>query len=135
MRNVFRKEAAILWAHKGTIYKLWNDDTLKLDQVLPYPKKVSVIINQNVASSAEMFLLKARQSSKVKLYGANTIGAVDYADAVPYKMPCPILTLRISSSRNCRVPAQTFDYIGIKPDVSIPEEVKDWQQFVCEQRK
>ncbi|RFM35126.1 S41 family peptidase [Chitinophaga silvisoli] len=134
MKAVFRKEAAALRAHLGTAYQLWNNDTIRMNQVFPYPQKVSLIINQNVGSSTEMFVLKARQSKKVQLFGTHTAGAVDYSDVVPYKMPCTLFALGIPSSRTLRMPAEVIDNIGIAPGVEIPESCTDWVQYVMEHR-
>lgn len=134
MKAVFTKEAAELRAHLGAEYQLWDNDTTRMDQVLPYPQKVSLIINQNVGSSTEMFVLKARQSKKVKLFGTHTAGVVDYSDVVPYSMPCTLFAFGIPSSRTLRMPAVVIDNIGIAPNVEIPESTTDWVQYVTEHR-
>jgi len=130
MKAVFKKEAATLRAHQGGMYSLWPADTLTFKSVLPYPQRVSIIINEYCASSTELFLLKAMQSKKVKLYGAHTMGAVDYSDAVTMKMPCALFSIRYSTSKTDRLPEHPLDNIGIQPDVHIPGNVKDWVQFV-----
>jgi hypothetical protein len=130
MKAVFKKDAQELRAHLGGIYPLWPPDTLKFDEVAEYPQKVSILINEYCASSTELFLLKARQSSKVRLYGTHTMGAVDYADAVTLKMPCALFSLRYSTSRSDRLPDAPIDNIGIHPDVKIPADVKDWVKYV-----
>ncbi|WP_343673467.1 S41 family peptidase [Chitinophaga sp.] len=132
MKAVFKKEAVALRAHIGTEYQLWNNDTTTMDQVFPYPKKVSLIINQNVGSSTEMFVLKARQSKKVKLFGTHTAGVVDYSDVVPYMMPCSLFAFGIPSSRTLRMPAEVIDNIGIAPNVEIPSGTTDWVQYVAD---
>lgn len=130
MKNVFKKEAEVLWAHEGQLYNLWPNDTLKFDTVFPFPGKVSVLINGNCASSTELFLLKARQSDKVTIYGQHTLGAVDYADAATSRLPCGFFRLRYATSRSNRLPKEHIDNIGLQPDVLIPEQVKDWVQYV-----
>ena len=130
MKAVFRKEAADLTAHVGTFYNLWPSDTLVLPGQKKFPEKVAIIVNENSASSTELFLLKAKQSSKVKTYGAHTMGAVDYADVVTSKMPCSIFVLRYPTSRTNRPPAERIDNIGIQPDVNIADSVTDWVEFV-----
>lgn len=130
MKAVFKKDAQELRAHLGGICHLWPPDTLKFNEVEKYPQKVSIIINEYCASSAELFLLKAKQSSKVTLYGTHTMGAVDYADAVTLKMPCALFSLRYSTSRSDRLPDAPIDNIGIQPDVKIPGGVKDWVEYV-----
>jgi len=134
MKAVFTKEAATLRAHMGKEYQLWNNDTIRMDQVYPYPQKVSLIINKNVGSSTEMFVLKARQSKKVKLFGTHTAGVVDYSDVVPYMMPCTLFAFGVPSSRTLRMPAEVIDNIGIAPNVEIPESETDWVKYVVEHR-
>lgn len=130
MKAIFRKEAAELRAHKGTLYNLWPDDTLRMAAVYPYPKRVSVLINEACASSTEIFLLKAKQSTKVKLYGRNTMGAVDYSDAASLTLDGGLFRLRYSTSRANRLPKDPIDYIGIRPDEVIPDNVDDWVGYV-----
>jgi hypothetical protein len=130
MKAVFKKEEAELRAHLGQLYNLWPADTLRMDTVYPYPRHVSVIMNENSASSAEMFVLSARQSSKVKLYGQHSMGAVDYSDAAISDMPCNQYLLRYSTSKTNRLPKQVIDYVGIQPDVVIPDTVTDWVKYV-----
>jgi hypothetical protein len=130
MKEVFRKEAAELRAHTGTFYTLWPSDTITLPAKKQFPARIAIITNENSASSTELFVLKARQSSKVKTYGAHTMGAVDYADVVSSKMPCSIFVLRYPTSRTNRPPAERIDNIGIPPDVKIDDNVTDWVEFV-----
>lgn len=130
MKAVFEREAKELKAHQGTLYNLWKPDTLAFNEVWPDPQRVSVIINENCASSAELFLLKARQSSKVKIYGQHSAGAVDYSDATTTKMPCGLYSLRYPTSRTNRLPKEPLDNIGIQPHVKIPANVVDWIEFV-----
>ncbi|WPQ63787.1 S41 family peptidase [Chitinophaga sancti] len=134
MKAVFKKEAAALKAHIGREYQLWNNDTTTMNQVFPYPQKVSLLINHNVGSSTEMFVLKARQSKKVKLFGTHTAGVVDYSDVVPYMMPCTLFAFGVPSSRTLRMPAEVIDNIGIAPNVEIPADTTDWVQYVVEHR-
>lgn len=130
MKAVFKKEGDVLRQHIGELYPLWPSDTLILNTVYSYPKNISIIINENCASSTELFLLKAKQSSKVKLYGTHTMGAVDYSDAVTASLPCPLYKIRYSSSRSNRLPEQNIDNVGIYPDIEIKDIKSDWMEIV-----
>ncbi|MBV7529434.1 S41 family peptidase [Chitinophaga sp. sic0106] len=130
MKAVFRHELATLQLHVGEYFDLWPDDTLTLPGIRKYPASVAIIINGNCASSAEMFLLKAKQSSKVKLYGAHTMGAVDYTDVLATPMPCSIFVLRYPTSSSNRLPDYPLDNFGIVPDVLIGEDIPDWVEEV-----
>jgi hypothetical protein len=134
MKNVFKKEAEILKNHIGELYPLWPSDTLILNNIYTYPKTISILVNERCASSAELFLLKAKQSTKVKLYGKHTMGAVDYSDAVTASFPCPLYKIRYSSSISNRIPEQPIDNIGIIPDIEIEESESDWIKFVQYQK-
>ncbi|SHL16841.1 Peptidase family S41 [Chitinophaga jiangningensis] len=130
MKAVFRKELATLQQHVGEYFNLWPDDTITLPAARKYPARVAIIINGNCASSAEMFLLKAKQSSKVTLYGAHTMGAVDYTDVLATPMPCSIFVLRYPTSSSNRLPDEPLDNLGIVPDVLISEDIPDWVEEV-----
>jgi hypothetical protein len=67
-------------------FVLSPQDTLILDTILPYPKHVSIITDFGCQSAAEIFLLDAKQSKKVTLFGEHTMGAIDYLDFYPMKV-------------------------------------------------
>lgn len=109
------------------------------DTIMRYPKRVGVIINDGVASSAEEFLLEAKESDKVTVFGnQNTAGVLDYSNAVPRKFPSNNYIMLCPMSRSKRLPEHPIDNIGIAPDVIIPypanEQIFDrldqWVYFV-----
>lgn len=109
------------------------------DTIMPYPKRVGIIINEEDASSAEQFLLTAKQSDKVTLFGnQNTAGVLDYSNAVPKKFPSNNYILLCPMSRSKRLPEHPIDNIGIAPDVIIPyqatlqlfDRLDQWVYFV-----
>lgn len=130
METIFKNELKELQANRGGMYKLWKDDTLTMPTVLPYPKTISFIVNESSASAAEILLLKAKQSTKVTLYGRHSMGAIDYLDVASTPMPCQLYTLRYATSRTNRLPEEPLDNKGIEPDVEIPDNVVDWVEFV-----
>ncbi|HEU4555522.1 MAG TPA: S41 family peptidase [Chitinophaga sp.] len=130
MKNVVRSDVAKLQASRGKFCELWPDDTLRFNQVLPYPQKVSVIINGQCASSTEYFLLKARQSSKVTIFGQHSMGAIDYSNAVLTTLSCSFYAFRYPTSRSNLLPGEPLDNIGIQPDVRIGDNIVDWIAFV-----
>ncbi|MCX6287998.1 MAG: S41 family peptidase [Bacteroidetes bacterium] len=119
-----------------------KDETVKEDTVYKYPRQVGIIINENNGSSAEQFLLAAKTSSKVTLFGnTNTAGVLDYSNSIPIDLPSGKYYMRYPMSRSRRLPENPIDNIGISPDVIIPypateqlldkqdiwvEYVKDW---------
>jgi hypothetical protein len=77
---------------------------IKLDSIYKFPSKVAVLIDRNTASSAESFLLTAVQSKKVKVYGQNSAGILDYGNTQFFDIPCGNFNLVIPISRSKRLP-------------------------------
>ena len=99
-----------------------DDATKTLPAVLPYPRRVAVIVNRGCGSTCEQFVLAARQSKKVTLYGTNTAGVLDYANLLFAPIgSCSDLSLHYATSRTKRLPQQPVAPMGIAPDVAIPE--------------
>lgn len=98
-----------------------NDEIMKSDTIYSFPKKVGIIIDDGVASSAEQFLLSAKESSKVLLFGnCNTAGVLDYSNAISEKLPSNKYELIFPMTRSRRLPDYPIDNIGIAPDVFVP---------------
>ncbi|WP_316831657.1 S41 family peptidase [Pedobacter aquatilis] len=97
----------------------------KLDSVYPNPSKVAILVDRNSASSAESFLLMAMQSKKVKVYGENSAGTLDYNNTQFFDIPCKDLNLVIPIGRSKRLPAHPIDNIGITPDFTIDPKITD----------
>ena len=115
------------------------DKTISNDTVYGYPKRVGIIINEGNASSAEQFILTAKQSSKVTLFGnSNTAGVLDYSNAVPVNLPSGKFELVYPMTRSRRLPENPIDNIGIAPDIIIPyaatvqlyDRLDPWVYFV-----
>ena len=116
-----------------------RDVMVKEDTVYKYPRRVGIIINENNGSSAEQFLLDAKPSSKVTLFGnQNTAGVLDYSNAVEVDLPSGKYYMRYPMTRSRRLPDNPIDNVGISPDVMIPypatEQLLDkqdiWVEFV-----
>ena len=116
-----------------------NNKEEKTDSVYLYPKKVGIIINERNASSAEQFLLAAKNSKKVVLFGNhNTAGVLDYSNAVSEEFPSGNFELTFPMTRSQRLPEFPIDNIGVEPDIRIPfpsteqlyDKLDDWVYFV-----
>jgi hypothetical protein len=116
---------------KGQLYYRAGDTMASNLPILPKPKNVGVIINNNCISAAELMVLNFRQSSKVKFFGEPTGGAVDYLNVMSFRLPNYQWGLYMASSKralNEREPS--YDRTGIPPDIEIGDDVTDWVAFV-----
>ena len=110
----------------GTFIMHAEDDTMILDKIETYPKKVVILINGNCASTTEEFLLAARQSKKVTLMGEHTWGELDYSNLLEAPSPCKEIGLYYSSTKTRRINVgQAIDNVGIKPNITLSND-KDW---------
>ncbi|MEM8508028.1 MAG: S41 family peptidase [Bacteroidota bacterium] len=102
------------------------------DKVHQYPKNIGIIINENNGSTAEQFLLAAKQSKKVKLFGTTTSGVLDISNMYFTKSPCNDFELGYSLSRSLRIPEMTIDDKGIQPDHYLDNTIPkyEWTDFV-----
>lgn len=103
---------------------------IKLDTVYQYPTKVAILIDRNTASSAESFLLSARQSRKVTVYGENSSGMLDYNNTQYFDIPCKDFNLVIPIGRSKRLPENPIDNIGIKPNIRIDATETDKINYI-----
>jgi hypothetical protein len=105
-------------------------DTVKMDKVRPFPVKVAIITNENTASTAELFILQARQSRKVAIFGQPTMGGVDYLDVNEVETTCGLYSFRYPLTRNDRILEKPTAPSRIPPDVSVPNSAAEWVLFV-----
>jgi hypothetical protein len=114
-----------------------DTNTYQRKVVYEYPKNAGTITNREIASSAEQFLLYAKQSEKVKLFGTNTWGCLDISNLVSAISPCKEFRLEYGISRSVRLriaPEQAIDEIGIAPDYYLDETIPQykWIEYVNE---
>lgn len=104
----------------------------KLDTIYPYPQQVGIIINEANGSTAEQFLLEARQSKKVKLFGVTTFGVLDISNMYFVESPCKEFQLGYSLSRSMRIPEFAIDEKGIQPDYYLDKGIPpyEWTDYV-----
>ena len=120
-------------------YDQGESDTVVYDTVYAYPRRVGILIDKSNASAAERFLLFAKNSAKVTLFGnEHTAGILDYSNAVPHTLPSGRYELVLPMTRSLDLPDHPIDNIGIAPDCHIPfprptdlyDKLDSWVYFV-----
>lgn len=109
---------------KENIGKFETSNFIKVKMHARYklPGKVYIITNKNNASSAEGFILTAKQSSKVKIVGEYTAGVMSYGDWRKLEIPDFPAWISITQKKMSFYDSIDFETIGLKPDVILDQE-------------
>ena len=100
-------------------------EVVRLEGPLANPARIAVLIDR-AGSSAENFIMDARQSRKVTLMGQeNSAGVIDYGEMMGSPAPSGRFALLWATTRSLRLPGDPVDPQGIAPDVPIPGDVAD----------
>ena len=119
---------AMMEASKGQFVNFGPEEIDSSMSPLPYPSTVIILINRGCASSTEQVLLAARQSAKVRLFGQNTSGTLDYSNVRRTNFLCMPYILGYSTTRSRRVDQhEGIDNTGIRPDHYLDVSA-DWIQ-------
>ena len=97
------------------------------DTVYAAPARVLILTDEGNASTAEQFLLDARQSFKVKTVGARTAGVLDVSNLNAVTSPDGRYELAYAISRSLRIPEMAIDGVGLAPDVYLDASVPRWR--------
>jgi len=104
---------------------------VRFDSIKRYPENVAIIANSGSMSAAEMMIYDYKQSKKVTVFGEHTYGGIDYLDNFYVDLPSMKYEASISSKeRKILIGDKKRDYVGIFPDVVIPDSKTDWVKFV-----
>ena len=89
-------------------------------------------MNGGNGSTAEQFLLAAKQSRKVKLFGTTTMGVLDISNMYAVESPAHEFRLSYCISKSRRIPDMAIDGKGITPDFYLDKSIPptDWLTFV-----
>ncbi|MDR1227132.1 MAG: hypothetical protein LBK47_09595 [Prevotellaceae bacterium] len=135
-RQLFKTYYDTMQSKLGEFVNLFGEDVYitQYDTIYEYPKNVGVIINQRNVSADEQLLLMAKQSKKVKLFGATTFGALDISNMYSVDSPCEEFKLWYCLSRSLRIPDMPIDGIGLQPDYYLDKTIPQhkWVEFVNE---
>lgn len=103
----------------------------RFEKVYKYPEKVGVICNQSNGSADEQFLIVAKQSCKVKVFGQSTSGVLDISNMNFVDSPNGKFMFGYSMSRSLRIPDYCIDGVGIQPDFFIAKNINenDWVAY------
>lgn len=96
------------------------------------PHQIVILADEMVGSAAENFLLKSKQSKKVKVLGTPTSGVLDYANAYFFKFGCENYKLLLPTYKSLRLPDYPIDNIGVQPDIYLDKSIEDWLQFTVD---
>lgn len=120
-----------LQQHPGAFIQLapTKVDIDQFDTVYPYPKNVGIIIDKWNGSTAEQFLMAAKQSWKVKLFGTSTYGSQDISNLNEVNSPSGEFRLYYSISKSFRLPDMVLDPDGLQPDFFIDNSIP-WYKWV-----
>ncbi|WP_295799179.1 S41 family peptidase [Mucilaginibacter sp.] len=117
-----------------SFYRAWPDTGKRV--VYKYPAHIAVITDKAVASAGEAFINGLKEtSSKVTLYGDNTYGMIDYSsvNALPIgDKSCKWYYWGYPVFFSTDIKTKPINPTGIKPDIYIPAQEKDWVQWVAD---
>lgn len=117
--------------NRNKTLNLVTGDTIQLPAVYPNPSRVYILMDRNCFSATELLVISALQSKKVKLFGENTGGSVDYLDISPVRYtPCKTFSFQYGTYERVFHPIGPKDNIGFEPHIRIPATEKDWLDFV-----
>jgi hypothetical protein len=121
-------------ARPGEFVPIENEEVevVSRDTIYEFPRNVGIIVNDGCASATEQFLLAAKQSRKVKLFGTSTSGALDASNVRQTDSPDGRYRLSYTTSLSARIPGMAIDDVGLQPDYYIDKTIPDyqWTKFV-----
>jgi len=124
----------------GQVVPLMRQEELGMpfpnEAVPDLPRRVAVLTDRGVASAGEAFLLQARRSTKVTLYGDNSAGMIDYQSVQIVRLACRdkgnlLGYPMIAASKT--LPRDGLNAKGIPPDVRIAADVANPVVWVLQQ--
>lgn len=129
-----------LRANPGKFVNIYDHDGVALYRqasVAAYPENIAILIDEQNASTTEQFLLAAKQSRKVKLYGRKTFGALDLSELNEVSSPDHNFVLHYCLTKSLRLPDFPLDNYGIQPDYFLDKNIPPykWVGWVMDRQK
>lgn len=105
---------------------------MQRDSIYKNPRQIAILVNKFCASATEQFLLVARQSKKVKIFGSITAGALDFSNMNNAESPCGNFLLYFAMSKAVDIDSYPIDNIGIQPDYYLDKDIPEykWIEYV-----
>jgi hypothetical protein len=129
-KEVMKDRIARMREYPDSLVVFTEKRSSSLDTVYKNPANVYILVNKGTLSTAEIFVLQARQNKKVKIVGDFTGGAIDYTDlSLPRVLPCTLFYYQTPMTRGNHVDREILDPTGIEPDILVPKN-QDALQFV-----
>lgn len=136
LKKMIASRIRILEKNKGQLCEITNENLFEIGQMEPDPPRIVFLINEETSSAAEMFVKISRENSrKVKVYGKNSYGVMDYGHVARYDLDYKVFKILIPKSKSHWVNKIQYDYKGIVPDIRVPIETIDWVEFVMKAEK
>lgn len=103
-------------------------------KVLPYPKKIGIIVHKPNQSSDEGFISICKQSFKTKIFGHTTSGCYDASNMSSAESPDGKFVLGMTMSLRIGIENFPVDNIGFQPDFYIDPYIErfSWIDYVRE---
>lgn len=99
----------------------------KQAEIFQNPQNVIILINRFTGSTSEQFVLAVKQSTKVKLLGRPTGGAIDISNLNIQTSPTGLFELKYGQSRSLRHPLMHLDDNGIQPDYFMDSTLPEYK--------
>jgi C-terminal processing protease CtpA/Prc len=135
-REAFDSIIYKLEQNPNKIVRVAKGDVFTLDSIKPNPSIVAIVTNETTASAAELFILWARQSAKIILFGRRTSGALDYTEIGRIRtLPCSVFSFICPMGAGDHSHDPYIDNIGIEPDVYLNYGTSGWIKSVYDYLK
>ncbi|MEI9810616.1 MAG: S41 family peptidase, partial [Bacteroidota bacterium] len=115
----------------GKIVDYYPFPQYPVEKVTPFPVNVAILTDKANLSASEAFLRYSKQSKKVKQFGTNTKGVLDYMNTSAIPLECAkYYYLYYPVYFDAGLPKTAINNIGIKPDVYSASQANELIQEV-----